>query len=72
MGQVIFGIKAYTMMFIGMFLVGVALNQTTRKEYRQSLKQVWREHLRVFGSLSLVALVMLCVTWFMFSFMEGN
>jgi hypothetical protein len=72
MGQVIFGIKAYGMMFIGMFLVGLALNQTSRKEYRQSLKQVWREHLRIFGSLSLVALVMLSIAWFMFDFMEGN
>lgn len=71
MGQVIFGIKAYTMMFIGMFLVGVALNQTTRKEYRQSMKQLWREHLRIFGSLSLVAIVMLAIAWFMFGFIEG-
>lgn len=71
MGQVIFGIKIYALMFIGLFLVGVAINQTTRKEYRQSLKQVWREHLRIFGSLSLVAIVMLAIAWFLFGFIEG-
>ena len=53
-------------MFIGLFLVGVAINQTSRKEYRQSLKQIWREHLRIFGSMTLVAAVMLVITWCMF------
>lgn len=66
MDQVIFGLKIYALMFIGLFLVGVAINQTSRKEYRQSLKQIWREHLRIFGSMTLVAAVMLVITWCMF------
>lgn len=64
--EAIFGIKIYVLMFIGLFLVGVAINQTTKKEYRQPLKQVWGEHLRIFGSMTLVAAVMLVIAWFMF------
>lgn len=59
-------VKSYFLFFVGMFLVGVAINQTTKKEYRQSLRRLWRMHCQITLSISAVGLVIFALAWFIF------
>lgn len=66
MENVIIGLKIYALAFVGIFLLGIAINLTTKKEYRSSLKDVWRQHVQIFGSITVVGVVVLGLAWFLF------
>ncbi|MCS3430062.1 hypothetical protein M2387_000591 [Klebsiella sp. BIGb0407] len=66
MEELIIGLKIYALAFVGIFLLGIAINLTTKKEYRSSLKKIWLEHIQMFGLITVVGVIVLGLAWFLF------
>ena len=66
MDAVDYGLKIYGLCFVTFFLIGVAMNLSTKKEYRQTLREVWKEVIKVWVSISAVFLIVAALAWFLF------
>ncbi|ADW76128.1 hypothetical protein Rahaq_4546 (plasmid) [Rahnella aceris] len=66
MDKVDFGLKLYGLSFVTFFLIGVALNMSTKKEYRKTLREVWKEGAQIWLSMTAIFLVVLGLGWFLF------
>lgn len=65
MDKVDFGLKLYGLAFVTFFLIGVALNMSTKKEYRKTLREVWKEGTQIWLSMTAIFLVVLGLAWFL-------
>lgn len=66
MSDLEFGLKIYALWFVGMFLLGIAINLLTKKEYRQSLSKLAIDHARMSFAITIVALIVFGMAWFLF------
>ncbi|WP_336994829.1 hypothetical protein [Leclercia adecarboxylata] len=66
MSDLEFGLKIYALWFIGMFLLGIAINLLTKKEHRQSLSKLAIDHVRMSFAITIVALIVFGMAWFLF------
>lgn len=61
-----FGLKIYALWFVGMFLLGIAINLLTKKEHRQPLSKLAIDHLRMSSAITIVGLIVCGMGWFLF------
>ncbi|WP_370607664.1 hypothetical protein [Citrobacter meridianamericanus] len=66
MSDLYFGLKLYVLWFLGMFLLGVAINLLTKKEHRQSLSKLAIDHVRMSFAITIVGLIVCGMGWFLF------
>ena len=66
MDLISYGLKLYGLVSVTFFLIGVAVNLSTKKQYRQTLREVWKEMIRIWGSLTAVFLIVSGLAWFLF------
>lgn len=66
MSDLEFGLKIYALWFVGMFLLGIAINLLTKKEHRQPLSKLAIYHLRMSSAITIVGLIMCGMGWFLF------
>lgn len=66
MEDVIIGLKIYMLVFVGMYLISIAINLTTKKEYRSSIRDIWRQQVQIFSLLTVVGVIVLGLAWFLF------
>ena len=66
MSDLEFGLKIYALWFVGMFLLGIAINLLTKKEHRQSLSKLAIEHVRMSSAITIVGLIVCAMGWFLF------
>lgn len=66
MSDLEFGLKIYALWFVGMFLLGIAINLLTKKEHRQSLSKLAIEHVRISTAITIVGLIVCGMGWFLF------
>ncbi|MCA6701581.1 hypothetical protein ACYA5G_05265 [Klebsiella pneumoniae] len=59
-------LKIFIIWFVGMFLFGVGINVLTKKEYRNTLKELAVEHIRMTAVIGTVAAVIGALAWFLF------
>lgn len=59
-------LKLYSLAFVTFFLIGVAINQTTKKEYRKTMRELWKEGIGIWFSMTVVFLIVLGLAWFLF------
>ncbi|KTI41842.1 hypothetical protein [Enterobacter hormaechei] len=66
MSDLQFGLKIYALWFVGMFLLGIAINLVTKKEHRQPLSKLAIDHLRMSSAITIVGLIVCGMGWFLF------
>ncbi|HDV8211888.1 TPA: hypothetical protein RJ955_000643 [Enterobacter hormaechei] len=66
MSDLQFGLKIYALWFVGMFLLGIAINLLTKKEHRQPLSKLAIDHLRMSSAITIVGLIVCGMGWFLF------
>lgn len=66
MSDLYFGLKLYVLWFLGMFLLGVAINLLAKKEHRQSLSRLAIDHVRMSFAITIVVLIVCGMGWFLF------
>lgn len=66
MSDLEFGLKIYALWFVGMFLLGIAINLLTKKEHRQSLSKLAIDHVRMSSAITIVGLIVCAMGWFLF------
>lgn len=66
MSDLEFGLKIYALWFVGMFLLGIAINSLTKKEHRQPLSKLTIDHLRMSSAITIVGLIVCGMGWFLF------
>ncbi|EOY6095975.1 hypothetical protein ACP9HU_000415 [Enterobacter hormaechei] len=66
MSDLEFGLKIYALWFVGMFLLGIAINLLTKKEHRQSLSKLAIDHVRMSSAITIVGLIVCGMAWFLF------
>lgn len=59
-------LKIFIIWFVGLFLLGVAINLLTKKEYRKTLRELAVEHVRMTTALVCVAAVISALIWLLF------
>ncbi|MCM7201268.1 hypothetical protein M8Q42_02965 [Enterobacter hormaechei] len=65
MSDLQFGLKIYALWFVGMFLLGIAINLLTKKEHRQPLSKLAIDHLRMSSAITIVGLIVCGMGWFL-------
>ena len=66
MSDLEFGLKIYALWFVGMFLLGIAINLLTKKEHRQTLSKLAIDHVRMASAITIVGLIVCGMGWFLF------
>ena len=66
MSDLEFGLKIYALWFVGMFLLGIAINSLTKKEHRQPLSKLAVDHVRMSSAITIVGLIVCGMGWFLF------
>lgn len=66
MSDLEFGLKIYALWFVGMFLLGIAINFLTKKEHRQTLSKLAIDHVRMSSAITIVGLIVCGMGWFLF------
>lgn len=66
MSDLEFGLKIYALWFVGTFLLGIAINSLTKKEYRQPLSKLAIDHVRMSSAITIVGLIVCGMGWFLF------
>ncbi|AJB70068.1 MULTISPECIES: hypothetical protein [Enterobacter cloacae complex] len=66
MSNLEFGLKIYALWFVGMFLLGIAINLLTKKEHRQTLSKLAIDHVRMSSAITIVGLIVCGMGWFLF------
>ncbi|EMM6072663.1 TPA: hypothetical protein OL727_003260 [Enterobacter hormaechei] len=66
MSDLQFGLKIHALWFVGMFLLGIAINLLTKKEHRQPLSKLAIDHLRMSSAITIVGLIVCGMGWFLF------
>lgn len=66
MSNLEFGLKIYVLWFVGMFMLGIAINSLTKKEHRQSLSKLAIDHVRMSSAITIVGLIVCGMGWFLF------
>ena len=66
MSDLEFGLKIYALWFVGMFLLGIAINLLTKKEHRQTLSKLAIDHVRMCSSILFINIIFYVMTWFLF------
>ena len=59
-------LKIFIIWFIDVFLLGIAINLTTKKEYRKTLKELAVEHIRMTTVFGGVGAVICALVWILF------
>ena len=60
------GLKIYALWFVGTFLLDIAINSLTKKEYRQTLSKLAIDHVRMSSAITIVGLIVCGMGWFLF------
>ena len=66
MSNLEFGLKIYALWFVGMFLLGIAINLLTKKEHRQPLSKLAIDHVRMSSAITIVGMIVCGMGWFLF------
>lgn len=66
MDAIDYGLKLYGLGFVTFFLIGVAVNLSTKKEYRKTLRELWKEVIGMWVSMTVIFLIVLGLAWFLF------
>jgi len=63
---IFYGLKLYGLVSVTFFLIGMAVNLSTKKQYRQTQQEIWIEMIRIWGSMTAIFLIVLGLAWFLF------
>ena len=66
MDLIFYGLKLYGLVSVTFFLIGMAVNLSTKKQYRQTQQEIWIEMIRIWGSMTAIFLIVLGLAWFLF------
>ncbi|MBG8796421.1 hypothetical protein [Salmonella enterica] len=66
MSDLEFGLTIYALWFVGMFLLGIAINSLKKKEHRQPLSKIAIDHLRMSYEVAIAGLIVCGMGWFLF------
>jgi len=64
--MIFYGLKLYGLVSVTFFLIGMAVNLSTKKQYRQTQQEIWIEMIRIWGAMTAIFLIVLGLAWFLF------